>query len=157
MLNRRPGTRDIKIPGLSQNIAWTVHKGAMLAHSLIIFLGYLILRSLLDCNNTALMVTPLFYNLITLIFFHLIVGDPFDSSFGTLSFWEQMVEQIGYRSTTMFFMLCPIGLFFIVNHIVVWNLTMYILNIISLVIILIAKCGFMHRKRVFGFGKNKNN
>ncbi|KRH94595.1 putative membrane protein [Pseudoloma neurophilia] len=148
-------TGEIKLSGLSQNIAWTVHKGAMVAHSLIIFLGYLILRSLLNSNNTALMVTPLFYNITTLIFFHLIVGDPFDSNYGALSFWEQMVEQIGYRSTTMFFMVCPIGLFFIINHLVEWNIIMYVLNIISLIIVVIAKCGFMHRRRVFGIGRNK--
>lgn len=150
----RNKSKSIKKSGLSQNIAWTVHKGAIISHILIIFLGYLILRSLLDCNNTALMATPMLYNLITLIFFHLIVGDPFDSSFGALSFWEQMVEQIGYQSSTLFFMACPIVLYFIVSHVVEWNMIFYVLNILSLFLVVIAKCGFMHRKRVLGIGKN---
>lgn len=144
--------------GVTQNIAWTLHKGAFLSHFLIIFIGYLILRSLLDSHNMALMILPLLYNISTLIFFHLIIGDPFysqicSSDYKNLTFWEQMVEQIGYKNSTMFFIICPIILYFLVNHLVLWNKIIHIFNLISLIIVLIPKCGFMHRKRMFGVGK----
>lgn len=151
---QKKSTKSTKPSGLSQNIAWTVHRGAFIAHILIIALGYFILRSLLNDSNLTLMLTPLFYNISTLIFFHLIVGDPFDPSYGGHSFWEQLIDQIGYHSSTIFFMACPIVLFFVVNHLVNWNVYLYGLNILSLIVVIIPKLGFMHRKRLFGIGSN---
>lgn len=141
-----------KPSGLSQNIAWTVHKGSFIAHISVVMIGHSILRFVFT-KEMAYQVTPLLYNVITFVFFHLIVGDPFDTRFNDHSFWEQMVEQLGYGTTTIFFMVFPIVMFILINHLVVWNVYLFYLNILSLILVVVPKLGFMHRKRVFGLGR----
>ncbi|KAG0438934.1 hypothetical protein DMUE_2782 [Dictyocoela muelleri] len=135
--------------GLSQNIAWTITKGSWLTH---IFLTISIntLFSNLFGKNKGLQTTIIVYNIITFIFFHWILGDPFNSQYNNHTFWEQLVEQLdNYSESLLFLGVYPIVLFIICNHLVYWDSILFYLSVTSLGLVLIPKLGCMHLRRVF--------
>ncbi|KAL6122203.1 hypothetical protein NUSPORA_00762 [Nucleospora cyclopteri] len=134
---------------LSANISWTIQKGSWIMHPLLTFAIYL-LTSYFFTSNYSLQLTLVSYNMITFIFFHWIVGDPFDKNNREFTFWEQVTEQIEAPSTLIYMSLFPVVLFMFVNRIVDWNIKMYILSVISLLLVTIPKLSFMHMKRLFG-------
>lgn len=134
---------------ISSNVAWTYQKGSWLVHFLITGLITLLFTKFLG-KNKGLQVALIFYNVSSFIFFHWIVGDPFNSKYKKFTFWEQMSVQLGDSSSLTFLSLYPIVLFFGVHRMVTWEKTYLILAIISLAFVVIPKLGFMHTKRVFG-------
>lgn len=133
---------------ISDNISWTVQKGSWITHIVVTVLFLLVFRTLLN-PNLAWQFTVLFYNFATFIFFHWIVGDPFDHDYYDCTFWEQMNEQLSATSSMVFLGAFPVVLFMMCNHLVVWGYLFYPC-IVSLGLVVIPKLGFMHKKRLFG-------
>ncbi|EPR78093.1 ORM1-like protein [Spraguea lophii 42_110] len=142
--------------GVSQNVAWTFQRGSFISHILITFLVNILYAQLFS-RNLSYQLTILTYNMATFIFFHCIIGDPFDSRYVTHTFWEQMVEQLDNTETVWFLGLFPVILFILGNHLVKWNNTMFILCFISLCMVMIPKLGFMHRRRIISSKEHKKN
>jgi len=145
----------VKPSGVSQNVAWTDQKGSWLIHMTITFLLLVILAQIFGINK-AIQLTILFYNCITFIFFHWIIGDPFEERFEGHTFWEQMTEQLEYSESTLFVGLYPAIIFIIGNHLVVWNKVIFYASLFSLCLVMIPKLGFMHGKRIFGLRRKKS-
>lgn len=139
---------------ISQNVAWTVHKGSYLIHLLITFLLLIIFLSFLP-QKESIYLTIITYNIITFIFFHWILGDPFAEIYSNLTFWEQMNEQLVYDQTILFMGLYPI-LQFVVGTRIAFHycyddeFKLYFLCILTTCFVLVPKLGFMHKRRILG-------
>lgn len=133
----------------SDNIAWVLQKGSWILHFVLTFLIYTVLGQIVSYNKS-LQLTLITYNIVTFIFFHWIVGDPFDKNYREFTFWEQLSEQIDANSTLIFMSVYPIILFTIVSRCVKWNIYLYIISLITLFLVTIPKLSFMHMKRIFG-------
>jgi ORMDL family len=134
---------------ISENISWTVQKGASVMHFILTFLICLILTQAFG-YNMAWQLTVIIYNILTFIFFHWIVGDPFDTNYRNYTFWEQITEQLEHSYSLIFMSVYPVLLFMAVNRIVVWNTWLFYIAVISLAFVVVPKLGFMHMKRIFG-------
>lgn len=134
---------------ISENISWTIKKGSWIVHILFTITLWLIFTQLFNCK-IGLQLTVIFYNLITFIFFHLNVGDPFDNTYKQFTFWEQMVVQLGDTNTLKFIAIYPFVLFIISLRLDNWNNGLFIIALISIALVIIPKFGFMHMKRLFG-------
>lgn len=143
--------RGEEVP-VSQNISWTIQKGSWLVHFVITFLIWVTLAELFG-RSTAWQLTTTLYNITTFIFFHWIVGDPFNTDYHEFTFWEQMAAQLGHSSTLIFMSLYPVILFMVASRFVIWDLKLLSAAIISLILVVVPKLGFMHMKRVFGIRK----
>lgn len=135
--------------GLSCNVSWTIQRGSWAVHFLITGIISMFFTQFFGINY-GLQISLITYNILSFIFFHWIVGDPFSCEFKQFTFWEQMACQLEESSTLKFLALYPIILFFFVHRIVVWNKVAFIVAFISLIFVVIPKLGFMHMKRVFG-------
>jgi len=135
--------------GLSSNISWTVQKGSWAIHFVITGIIGLFFTQFFGVN-TGLQISTIAYNVISFIFFHWIVGDPFTIEYTGFTFWEQMAVQLGESSTLKFLALYPILLFLFVHRTVEWNFALFLIAFISLMFVVIPKLGFMHLKRIFG-------
>lgn len=139
------GHKNINV---SDNISWTVQKGSWITHITVTIVCLLILRTFFE-SHLALQLTVLIYNIGTFIFFHWIVGDPFDHNFYDCTFWEQMSEQLSDTSSMIFLGAFPVILFILCNHIVRWGKLFYPC-VFTLGLVVVPKLGFMHKKRLFG-------
>ncbi|TBT99871.1 ORM1-like protein [Hamiltosporidium tvaerminnensis] len=140
--------------GVSQNVAWTLQKGSWITHITVTILVKVLYAQLFN-PNLSWQLTILTYNFCSFIFFHWIIGDPFDHQYCGHTFWEQMTEQLENSPSLIFLCVYPVVLFIIGNHIVEWNAIMFYLCVFSLCIVIIPKFGFMHRKRLFGIRGDK--
>lgn len=134
---------------LSSNVSWTIQKGSWAIHFIITILITFFFNQMFGVN-TGLQMVVIAYNVISFIFFHWIVGDPFTTEFKQFTFWEQMASQLEESHSLTFLSLYPVLLFLLINRFVYWSLTLFILAFISLILVVVPKLGFMHMKRVFG-------
>lgn len=137
----------------SQNISWTVEKGSWLVHFIITFVIWIILSEIVG-SSQAWQLTVIIYNLITFIFFHWIVGDPFSTEFREFTFWEQMAVQLGHSSTLIFMSVYPVFLFMFASRMAEWSTKLFCVAVVSLILVVVPKLGFMHMKRLFGIKKH---
>ena len=138
---------------LSQNVSWTIQKGSWLIHLIVTFILWITLSQIFG-HSIGWQLTVITYNIVTFIFFHWIVGDPFDTSYREFTFWEQVTEQLEHSSTLIFMSVYPVILFMVVSRIVVWKIKLLIVAIISLALVVVPKLGFMHMKRIFGIKRH---
>lgn len=134
---------------VSSNVSWTIHKGSWIIHFVITGLIALSLTQVFG-KNYGLQISVICYNIISFMFFHWIIGDPFTSEYGDCTFWEQMALQLGESSSLKFLALYPVFLFLVVHRTVEWNRKLFFTAFISLMLVVVPKLGFMHMKRVFG-------
>lgn len=138
---------------VSQNISWTIQKGSWIIHFILTFIIWASLLQIFG-SSKAWQLTVICYNTVTFIFFHWIVGDPFDTSYVEYTFWEQMADQLGQTATLKFMSAYPVLLFMFVNRIVNWSKPLLIIAFISLILVVVPKLGFMHMKRIFGIKRH---
>jgi hypothetical protein len=141
-------------PGVSQNVAWTFQKGSWMAHIMVTIIAKLVYSTFFS-SSTSWQLTILTYNISTFIFFHWIIGDPFDHTFYGCTFWEQMTEQLENTYSMLFLWIYPIILFIVGAHMIKANTIMFYLCVFSLCLVVIPKMGFMHKKRLFGLRDKK--
>ncbi|EJW02276.1 hypothetical protein EDEG_03282 [Edhazardia aedis USNM 41457] len=134
--------------GVSENVSWTMQKGSFVTHFTVTILMILLFRTFFS-SNLSWQLTVLSYNIVTFIFFHWLVGDPFDHNYCDYTFWEQMNEQLPKTSSIIFLCAFPVVLFAICNHVVQWG-NLFLPCVFSLCLVVVPKLGFMHRKRLFG-------
>lgn len=138
---------------LSQNVSWTIQKGSWVIHFLLTFIFWIMLSQIFG-HTIGCQLTVIMYNVCTFIFFHWIVGDPFDNSYRDFTFWEQMSEQLQHSSTLIFMSIYPVILFMAASRAVIWNPKLLTIAVISLGFVVVPKLGFMHMKRVFGIKRH---
>lgn len=87
----------------------------------------------------------------------MITGTPFGDSnqgeYDGLTLWEQMDEGVQFTPSKKFLTALPIGMFLISTHYTHYDATLFLVNFLPLVIVLIAKLPALYRVRFFGINK----
>lgn len=89
--------------------------------------------------------------------FHWITGTPFGESHqGELdgyTLWEQMDNGVQFTPSKKFLTAIPILTFLISTHYTHYDAALFLINLIPLIVVLIAKLPALHRVRIFGINK----
>ena len=93
--------------------------------------------------------------------FHWLVGTPFDQDdgeFDGLTLWEQMDNGQQFTPSKKFLTVLPIVMFLASTHYTHYDATLFFINLLPLVVVLIGKLPQMHRVRLFGINmENRMN
>jgi len=109
------------IPGITQDISWTLTNIAYMALSFLMF------------------------HHVTGIPFH---SDLHGGAYDDLTLWEQIDEGAQYTPSKKWLVCVPIGLFLISTHFTNYNPLLFAINFTSLLIVLIPKLPMLHRQRI---------
>eukprot|EP01135_Chromosphaera_perkinsii_P004555 Nk52_evm25s288 gene=Nk52_evmTU25s288 len=141
----------------NRNSIWFGSKGIWLAYIVLIAIARWLLGVVPGITSGgAWTLTIVLHNTITMIVLHFVKGTPFDEAQGRYQFqtaWEQIDGGEQYTSTKKFFTIVPILLFYIGIHYSEQNPVYFAINLITLLLVLIAKLPQMHQVRLFGLMK----
>jgi hypothetical protein len=148
MRNKEMKARKNKAVDVSQNVAWTLQRGSWMIHILVLVLIRVTFSIFLN-SDISWQLSLIIYNLMTLVFFHLISGDPFNDEYANYTFWEQLSLQLEDSSGLVFISIFPLLSFMIISYFTKWSTIMLWLCGISLFLVTLPKLGFMHLRRLF--------
>lgn len=123
---------------VSPNVEWSLEPSTWFGQSLLVVAVLLALLQIFE-TQVAWSLTIWTYNMVTFIFFHAILGDPFNAEYSTITFWEQLVIQLKGSSGMTFFTAFPILLFLAGARIAKFNNSLFLLNFFSLMSVIIPK------------------
>ncbi|ODQ54911.1 putative unfolded protein response Orm1 [Saitoella complicata NRRL Y-17804] len=134
------------------NSSWVDAKGAWLIHPLLIILLRLLFNSLPTVSRElSWTLTNLSYMSITYLMFHWVKGIPFEFNAGAydnLNMWEQMDNGEQYTPTKKWLTGVPVCLFLLSTHYTHYDLWMFVVNLMALLVVLVPKLPAAHRKRL---------
>ncbi|TPX58089.1 hypothetical protein PhCBS80983_g03403 [Powellomyces hirtus] len=131
------------------NSTWVNLRGSWLTNLLVmvlIRLGAAIVPGI--STEASWTLTNLAYNLSTFIMFHWVTGIPFDlnqNEYEGLTLWEQIDNGEQFTPTKKYFTALPIALFLLSTHYTHYDVTTFMINLASLLVVLIAKLPAMHK------------
>lgn len=123
---------------ISPNVEWSLEPSTWIGQTLLVATGWFIFYQL-SSTTVAWCCTIFLYNAITFLFFHAILGDPFNQEYSSLTFWEQLMIQLNGSSGMIFFTLFPILLFFCGVRFSHFNTFGFCLSLSSLLVVLAPK------------------
>ncbi|KAI5192301.1 hypothetical protein NEMIN01_1930 [Nematocida minor] len=123
---------------ISPNVEWSLEPSTWLGQTLLTGTVWFILRQIFT-KPIAWTLTIWLYNIVTFVFFHAILGDPFNPEYSGLTFWEQLMIQLKGSSGMSFFTLFPVMLFLCGARLAKFNNALFILNFISLILVVTPK------------------
>ncbi|CDO53577.1 hypothetical protein DV451_002177 [Geotrichum candidum] len=138
------------LPNLNAN--WVNTKGAWIIH--IVIIGLLkVFYDLIPTVSQELSwtLTNLTYVIGSYIMFHYVTGVPFEfnaGAFDSLTMWEQIDDGDQYTPAKKFLLGVPIGLFLVSTHYSRYDLTMFIINCVACLIVVLPKLPSSHRLRI---------
>lgn len=138
------------LPNLNAN--WVNTKGAWIIHIVIIAL----LKVFYDLIPTVSQelswtLTNLTYVIGSYIMFHYVTGIPFEfnaGAFDSLTMWEQIDDGDQYTPAKKFLLGVPIGLFLVSTHYSRYDLTMFMINCVACLVVVLPKLPSSHRLRI---------
>lgn len=138
------------LPNLNAN--WVHFKGAWVIHIVIIVL-LKVFFDLFPIFSTELSwtLTNVTYVVGSYIMFHQVKGTPFEFNSGAydnLTMWEQIDNGDQYTPAKKYLMGVPIALFLISTHYSNYDLSLFILNGLACLVVVIPKLASSHRLRV---------
>ncbi|KAI8914623.1 ORMDL family-domain-containing protein, partial [Gorgonomyces haynaldii] len=100
--------------------------------------------------------TNLSYNALGFVMFHGIAGTPFldQNDFYGMTVWEQIDGGAQFTPTKKYLTAAPIVLFLVSTHYTHYDTLTFFVNLLSLVVVLVAKLPSMHKVRLFGIGEH---
>ncbi|KAJ9079698.1 sphingolipid homeostasis protein orm1 [Entomophthora muscae] len=136
------------------NSSWTNYRGAWSANLILIVILKILFSSIPSISKElSWTLTNLTYNLVTFWVFHMMTGVPYQFNQGAcdhLTLWEQIDNEAQYTATKKFLTSVPIILFLVSAHFSRYDLSLFTVNILSLILSLIGKLPAMHKVRLFG-------
>lgn len=123
---------------ISPNVEWSLEPSTWFGQTLLTGTVWFILTQIFT-KPIAWTLTIWGYNIITFVFFHAILGDPFNPEYSGLTFWEQLMIQLKGSSGMSFFTLFPVMLFLCGARLAKFNNALFILNFISLILVVTPK------------------
>lgn len=123
---------------VSPNVEWSLEPSTWFGQSLLVVAVLLALLQIFE-TQMAWSLTIWTYNTVTFIFFHAILGDPFNADYSAITFWEQLMIQLKGSSGMTFFTAFPILLFLAGARIAKFNNFVFLLNFLSLLSVVIPK------------------
>jgi hypothetical protein len=136
----------------NMNANWVHFKGAWIIHIVIILLLKLIYDLVpIFSNEVCWTLTNVTYVIGSYIMFHQVKGTPFDfnnGAFDNLNMWEQIDNGAQFTPVKKFLLGVPIALFLISTHYSNYDLTLFVINLIACLVVVIPKLPSSHRLRV---------
>ncbi|GMF05708.1 hypothetical protein B5S31_g150 [[Candida] boidinii] len=134
------------------NATWVHFKGAWVIHIVIIIM-LKIFYDIMPMSNTEIgwTLTNVTYAIGSYIMFHQVKGTPFDFNAGAydnLTMWEQIDNGDQFTPVKKFLMCVPIALFLISTHYSNYDLTLFIINLVACLCVVVPKLPLSHRVRV---------
>ncbi|KAI5137991.1 hypothetical protein NEAUS06_2430 [Nematocida ausubeli] len=123
---------------ISPNVEWSLEPSTWLGQTLLTGTVLFILTQIFS-KPTAWSLTICLYNVITFVFFHAILGDPFKPEYSGLTFWEQLMIQLKGSSGMSFFTLFPVMLFLCGARLAGFSNFFFLVNFLSLVLVVTPK------------------
>ncbi|KAK9264405.1 ORMDL family-domain-containing protein [Lipomyces tetrasporus] len=129
------------LPNLNAN--WVNNKGAWVIHFVLIAclkIFYDLLPGV--SQELSWTLTNISYVVGSYIMFHYVTGIPFEFNAGAydnLNMWEQIDNGDQYTPTKKFLLGVPIGLFLISTHYTHYDLSMFVLNCLACLVVVIPK------------------
>ncbi|QPG73240.1 hypothetical protein FOA43_000548 [Brettanomyces nanus] len=136
----------------NMNANWVHFKGAWIIHVVIIML----LKVFYDLvpifsKEMSWTLTNVSYSICSYIMFHQIKGTPFDynnGAFDNLNMWEQIDNGDQFTPVKKFLLGVPIALFLISTHYSNYDLTLFVINLVACLFVVIPKLPYSHRVRI---------
>ncbi|ODQ45340.1 hypothetical protein PICMEDRAFT_17802 [Pichia membranifaciens NRRL Y-2026] len=136
----------------NMNANWVHFKGAWIIHIVVIMM----LKFFYDLmpifsNEVSWTLTNVTYVIGSYIMFHQVKGTPFDfnnGAFDNLNMWEQIDNGAQFTPVKKFLLGVPICLFLISTHYSNYDLTLFVINLIACLIVVIPKLPSSHRLRI---------
>ncbi|KAG8230830.1 hypothetical protein J437_LFUL010227 [Ladona fulva] len=140
------------------NTVWLQSRGLWLSYIVGVLTLHLILLSVpLLTIPMAWTLTNLIHNSCHLVFLHIIKGAPWipqDQGYcRSLTHWEQIDYGCQFTSTRKFLTVVPIVLFILTSFYTKYDTYHFIVNFISLVVVVLPKLPQFHEVRLFGINK----
>ncbi|KAF5100247.1 hypothetical protein D0Z00_001349 [Geotrichum galactomycetum] len=138
------------LPNLNAN--WVNTKGAWIIH--IVIIGLLkVFYDLIPTVSQELSwtLTNLTYVIGSYLMFHYVTGVPFEfnaGAFDSLTMWEQIDDGDQYTPAKKFLLGVPIGLFLVSTHYSRYDLTMFVINCVACLAVVLPKLPSSHRLRI---------
>lgn len=117
---------------ISPNVEWSLEPSTWFGQTLLTVTVWFILLQIFS-RAVASTITIWLYTFITFIFFHAILGDPFNPDYSGMTFWEQMMIQLSGSSGMTFFTIFPIALFLCAARFSHFTNIFFVANLFSLV------------------------
>lgn len=141
------------------NSDWVNSRGAWITNVFLVVITKLLFSVIPFINNEASWtLTNLSYMLGSFFMFHWIRGVPFEFNQGAwddLTLWEQIDHGMQFTPTRKFLTAFPIVLFLLSTHYTHYDVPTFVVNLVALVVVLIAKLPSMDRVRLFGINEHK--
>lgn len=139
----------------NRNATWVNYKGAWTIHFVVIGL-IKIIYDLFPGISTELSwtLTNFTYVFGSYLMFHYVTGIPWEFNAGAydnLTMWEQIDNGDQYTPAKKFLLGVPIGLFLISTHYTQYDLTLFTLNCLACLLLVIPKLPSSHRLRIILF------
>ncbi|KAI5186137.1 hypothetical protein NEHOM01_1302 [Nematocida homosporus] len=123
---------------ISPNVEWSLEPSTWFGQTLLTATVWFILYQIFS-KTTAWTLTIWLYNIVTFVFFHAILGDPFNQEYSGFTFWEQLMIQLKGSSGMTFFTVFPIVLFLCGARLAKFNNFLFVINLSSLIIAVLPK------------------
>ncbi|KAI5179763.1 hypothetical protein NEOKW01_0226 [Nematocida sp. AWRm80] len=123
---------------ISPNVQWSQEPSTWFGQTVLTGTIWFIFTQIFS-KSVAWTCTIWLYNIITFIFFHAILGDPFNQEYSGITFWEQLTIQLKGSSGMTFYTLFPIVLFLSSIRLTHFNNILFLFNLVSLLIVILPK------------------
>jgi ORMDL family len=130
---------------ISPNVEWSQEPSTWFGQTLLVLTGLFIFSQIFS-PQLSWTLTIVTYNLVTFVFFHAIIGDPFNQEYAHFTFWEQLVDQMEDSNAKSFFLAFPIVLFILGTRFGGFSNLFFMVNLSSLLLVVVPKLPFFIRK-----------
>ncbi|KRX99551.1 ORM1-like protein 3, partial [Trichinella pseudospiralis] len=140
------------------NSSWLSTRGAWAAYCSSVFLLFIFLFLVISVpTDYVYTATNVLHNFAMYIIMHQIKGAPWlavdQGECRRLTFWEQIDSGVQFTATKKFMSVFPILLFLITNIANNYKFDHFLVNLLSLFVVLLPKSPQFHKVRVFGINK----
>lgn len=130
---------------ISPNVEWSLEPSTWFGQTLLTFTAWFIFSQIFSVQMSWTL-TIVIYNLVTFVFFHAIIGDPFNQEYAHFTFWEQLEDQLDDSNARTFFLTFPIVLFLIGARFGRFSNVYFFVSLISVLLVVVPKLPFYIRK-----------
>ncbi|XP_065339787.1 ORM1-like protein 3 [Cloeon dipterum] len=140
------------------NASWLDNRGLWLSYGISFLVLHLSLLSIpFISTSTAWTLTNLIHSLFHLVFLHILKGSIWDTQdqgrSRELTQWEQIDSGVQFTSTRKFFTAAPVIMFLLTTFYTKYDNVHFIINFVSLLIVLLPKLPQFHEVRLFGINR----
>lgn len=149
--------RSLSLPAiLNKNVEFIDKPESWIFYTLLIIVVRVIIGGFGVSSTSAWTVVNLIHTITSFYLFHWKLGSPFVDDHGeysTLTFWEQIDDQIQYTRARKFLSVLPFVVFLFACDSAGWELIYVWLNLFLACVCIVPKLPFMHGVRIFGINK----